>query len=335
LLVSDRTAADKQITMPGVPKTALQGDLTIPTKWSVVGQVRNLNIFPVKSLAHVEVDSFKTGVFGAESGHMVDRQFMVLDKKNKLTTSRKFPHMSLIQPELTQTELILKYPGVEDIAITIPSDKSLEGGLEFEIFGDSCKGINLGEEVGSWLSDVILNDPEGGMQLLYHPKIISSRPDKPKDEVIAPNTKPEDKPYYADTFAYMLMTQPSIDEVNKLLEQEDVDLVVEEKRFRPNIFIDGEFPAFAEDKWAFIKIGETVVFRNARVCDRCVFTTVDPVMGDKHPQGEPLKTLRKYRCAEDPAEKKAYGTSPFLGVFLAVETAGNIKTGDTVSIAQI
>ena len=71
------------------------------------------------------------------------------------------------------------------------------------------------------------------------------------------------------------------------------------------------------------------------MCDRCVFTTVDPVMGDKHPQGEPLKTLRKYRCAEDPDEKKAYGSAPFLGVFLAAETAGNVKVGDTVSIAQM
>merc|ERR1719500_2392464 len=154
----------------------------------------------------------------------------------------------------------------------------------------------MGPEVGSWLSDVILNDPEGGMQLLFHPKTLPS----------------------------MLLSQPSIAGLNMLLDQEEVDLVVEEKRFRPNIFIDGDFPAFAEDKWAFIKIGD-VIFRNARVCDRCVFTTVDPVMGDKHPQGEPLKTLRKYRCAEDPAEKKAYGSSPFLGVFLAVETTGSVR----------
>merc|ERR1712013_778123 len=83
----------------------------------------------------------------------------------------------------------------------------------------------------------------------------------------------------------MMMSQPSIEEVNKLLEQEDVDLVVEEKRFRPNIFIDGEFPAFAEDKWAFIKIGESVVFRNARVCDRCVFHHGGPLHGGQAPPG--------------------------------------------------
>ena len=42
---------------------------------------------------------------------------------------------------------------------------------------------------------------------------------------------------------------------------------VEEKRFRPNILIEGDFPEFSEDKWPTIKIGD-VIFRNVRVCDR-------------------------------------------------------------------
>eukprot|EP00092_Neocalanus_flemingeri_P037470 GFUD01040802.1.p1 GENE.GFUD01040802.1~~GFUD01040802.1.p1 ORF type:complete len:321 (-),score=104.77 GFUD01040802.1:296-1258(-) len=319
--------------MPGVAKSALQGDLSMPTEWKAVGEVDKLFVFPVKSLAHVEVENFNTGPFAAESGFMVDRQFMVVDKKDKFTTSRKFPSMSLIQPEVTQTHLTLKYPGMEDISVKIPAVETLEGCKEYEIFGDPCKGFDVGPEVGEWLSDVILNDPEGGMRLLYHPKVDSTRPDKPTNEEIAPNMKPGDKPYFADTFAYMMMSQPSIDELNKLLGEEDVDLVVEEKRFRPNIFINGEFPAFSEDEWAYIKVGE-VIFRNSRACDRCVFTTVDPFMGDKHPQGEPLKTLRKYRCAEDPAEKKAYGSAPLFGVFLAVEKCGNIKVGDKVCIGK-
>jgi len=298
-----------------------------------VGEVSKLYIFPVKSLAHVEVESFTTGCFAAESGAMVDRQFMVVDKKDKFTTSRKFPNMSLIQPEVTDSHLTLKYQGMEDISVKIPDLKSLEGCKDFKVFNDTCKGFDLGPEVGEWLSDVILNDPEGGMKLLYHPKIESSRPDKTKNDVIAPNTKPGDKPYFADTFAYMMLSQPSIDELNNMLDKEDVDLVVEEKRFRPNIFINGEFPGFSEDKWPYIKIGE-VIFRNALVCDRCIFTTVDPFMGDKNPQGEPLKTLRKYRCAMDPVEKKAFGSDPLFGVFLAVEQFGIINIGDKVFVAK-
>lgn len=75
-------------------------------------------------------------------------------------------------------------------------------------------------------------------------------------------------------------------------------------------------------------------FSEMPVCDRCVFTTVDPVMGDKHPQQEPLKTLRKYRSAAAEEEKKLFGSSPFFGVFLASEINGAIKIGDDVKIGK-
>jgi uncharacterized protein YcbX len=29
-------------------------------------------------------------------------------------------------------------------------------------------------------------------------------------------------------------------------------------RFRPNIYVAGDFPPFAEDQWAFIKIGSAI-----------------------------------------------------------------------------
>jgi len=48
---------------------------------------------------------------------------------------------------------------------------------------------------------------------------------------------------------------------------------VGEDRFRPNILIDGDFPGFAEDSWSHVKIGEAV-FRNVKLCTRCVFITV-------------------------------------------------------------
>ena len=65
---------------------------------------------------------------------------------------------------------------------------------------------------------------------------------------------------------------------------------------------------------------------------RCVFTTVDPRLGDKHHRQEPLKTLRKYRSAVDREEKSVWGSSPLFGVFLASESEGDIRAGDSVSI---
>ena len=48
------------------------------------------------------------------------------------------------------------------------------------------------------------------------------------------------------------------------MDLEDVDLEVDEKRFRPNFLIDGTFPAFDEETWVWVKMGD-VVFRYSQV----------------------------------------------------------------------
>jgi uncharacterized protein YcbX len=49
-----------------------------------------------------------------------------------------------------------------------------------------------------------------------------------------------------------------------------------------------------EDGWRRLRMGD-VQFDGVKNCVRCVFTTVDPDSGDKHPQLEPLRTLGSYR----------------------------------------
>ena len=52
--------------------------------------------------------------------------------------------------------------------------------------------------------------------------------------------------------------------------------------------------AFCEDDWLYIKING-VIFRPTKLCTRCIYTTVDPDLGIKDPNGEPLKTLKTFR----------------------------------------
>jgi uncharacterized protein YcbX len=56
--------------------------------------------------------------------------------------------------------------------------------------------------------------------------------------------------------------------------------------------------AWDEDSWKVIRVGE-VVFDVAKPCSRCIFTTVSPERGQKHPSGEPLETLKRFRTAQD------------------------------------
>ena len=70
-----------------------------------------------------------------------------------------------------------------------------------------------------------------------------------------------------------------------------------EAEFR--IPISGNFAAFDEDKWTYIKIND-VIFRNARLCVRCVMTTINPETGQLDQLEEPLKTLKSFRSVETP-----------------------------------
>ncbi len=145
----------------------------------------------------------------------------------------------------------------------------------------------------------------------------------------------------------------------KLKERGVGDLQVEERRFRPNILVKGKslqtiftrlsiFPskdvssAFAEDSWRHVRIGGEededgggfsggALFRNVKLCKRCSFTTIDPERGERHPRGEPLKTLRSYRCTLDTEERRRhFGGAPMFGVNLAVDRVGTVRVGDTV-----
>jgi uncharacterized protein YcbX len=267
---------------------------------------------------------------------MVDRQFIVLDNKGKAAPAKRWPHMTLIEPRVEGDQLTLRYPGMEPLVLTLPdlsSGVAESKQVSLDVWGDPCRGVELGREVGRWLSDVVLGDPEGGLRLLYHPAGESSRPDKTPDSVVCPTRKEKDKPYFAHAFPYMMMTQPSITKLNTMLEEDNVDLEVDEKRFRPNILIDGAFPAFAEEQWAWVRVGD-VVFRHSQICPRCEFVNVDPEMGDKNDAGEPLKTLKKYRSALNLDERKVYGSAPIFGVNLAVELTGTVHVGDKVFVGE-
>jgi len=324
-------------TAEGVTRGTLVGsDLTLPgdDQWSQVGHVQSLYIYPVKSMAGVSVSSCSTDMTGARSGVLVDRQFMVVDKKGKMQTARKYPNMVLIQPDLsTPGKLTLSYPGKQNVTVDIEAVKDLN--VVCSVWGESCKGVDCGDAVSSWLSDVILNSSDPELRLVYHKEENTSRPSKEDNEYMYPlQVGVKDRPLFADGYPYLMLSQPSLDTLNHALSSSGVDLTVEETRFRPNILIAGDFPGFAEDKWAHVKIGDTV-FRNVKLCTRCSFTTVDPKTGEKNAKGEPLKTLRSFRSTLDKEEKKVYGTSPFFGVNLGVEKPGSIGVNDKIFIKKL
>lgn len=67
--------------------------------------------------------------------------------------------------------------------------------------------------------------------------------------------------YYADTTAFNVASQASLDDLNSRLVHH-----IKMDRFRPNIVVSGA-PPFAEDNWLYLKIGKAV-FRKIKPCER-------------------------------------------------------------------
>ena len=75
---------------------------------------------------------------------------------------------------------------------------------------------------------------------------------------------------YTDLATFMLMTESSIEDL-KTRTSSDVSIVP--RQFRQNFLVSGSVP-YEEDKWEWIKIGETAVFRNVKPCTRFVIDCV-------------------------------------------------------------
>ena len=167
--------------MTGLKLAALRGDLSLPGPegWQEVGRVGGLHLYPVKSMAGQAVETFTVCQTGGEAGGVRDRQLMVVDRKGKMVTARRYPHMVLIRPRLTSSQLTLSYPGVEDVSLALPDLRG--AAVSVSVWGEECRGVECDQpQVSAWLSAVILGRDSRELRLVCHQQEVeSSRPDKP------------------------------------------------------------------------------------------------------------------------------------------------------------
>jgi ferredoxin len=135
------------------------------------------------------------------------------------------------------------------------------------------------------------------------------------------NTPNARKIAFADGYPLLLISQASLDNLNKHLLDNQLQSV-SMKQFRPNIVVDDCLP-FAEDGWLRIRIGE-VEFKVSKPCERCIFTTVNPQNGEKHPQQQPLRMLKSFRQTPD--------GEVLFGQNLIALNRGQTNQGDKVTI---
>lgn len=260
--------------------------------------LQDIYVYPIKSSAGINLSTSWVDNIGLP----FDRRFVVSDEKGRFVTARTDPRLCLIQCNLTATGLILTAPDMP--ILQIDYDKCLEHYQPISIWNDSLEGQCCLPHIDQWFT-----------QYLAKPSKLLYFGEKSTRKVV----KTDNPVAFADGYPLLLISQASLDDLNKRLK-----FPVSMSQFRPNLVVHNCAP-FEEDKWQHIRIGE-VEFEVTKPCSRCIFTTVDPTTGEKHPQQEPLTTLKSYRQVE--------GGDVMFGQNLIPLNKGQIKRGDTVTIIK-
>jgi hypothetical protein len=254
-------------------------------------------IYPVKSLAGISANSWPvTG-----KGFQHDRKWMIIDNDRQFLSQRKLPKMALIKTALTDKNLILSAPGMENLSLPIePVDGYI---INSTIWHDQCDARIVSTEADQWLRDFLKQD----CRLVYQP-----------DEVIRPvdpdYAKSTDKVAFSDGFPFLIISENSLAALNH-----DMQLNLPMARFRPNLVISG-CPAYAEDSWREITI-DSIDFRLPKPCSRCAIPTIDPETAQTGK--EPLTTLNRTR---------KWQNQVYFGQNALHDQCGQLTVGDAVHI---
>ncbi len=235
--------------------------------------VTGLFTYPVKSFRGVS--QAQLGV--SASGVADDRRWMLVDANGKFLTQRQLPAMATIAAQLLPDGLCLEV-GTEQRLVPIPGAGSPSA--KVSVWQDECLAAEVDDEVNRWLSGV-LGRP---CQLVFLPAVFP--------RIV--HGYAANQLGFADGYPLLLTTESSLAALNRRLTNKGIDSV-SMSRFRPNLVVaDDALPAFAEDCWQGLTLGNLRLV-NAKPCGRCMVVTTDQLTGGRQAGREPLATLREFR----------------------------------------
>jgi uncharacterized protein YcbX len=259
----------------------------------------HLFIYPLKSSKGLSLPSARAEPLGLEN----DRRWMLVRPDGMYVTGREFPSLVRVTAVPTEVGLHVSAPGLPELEVPVPAEGAAR--MDITIWKDRCSAARAGQEAERWFTR-FLGEP---VSLVY----VDARMERPVDPTYA---RPEDRVGFTDGFPLLLFSRASLEELNRQLPRP-----VGMENFRPNLVVEGCEP-YAEDRWKRLRVGE-VELEIVKPCARCVFTTVDPVTGEKAADGEPLRTLARVRRINGKA---------MFGQNVMVRRPGTLRVGDAVEV---
>lgn len=270
--------------------------------------VSGLFLYPVKSLRGFAVPMVEID----DLGFAGDRRFLVLDETGKFLTQRQVTRMALVSTALANGTLTLSADGAGSIRVPTASDPAAPLHPVAVWKSEGMLAEDCGPAVAVWLSDAL--------RLKCRLVRIGEKFHRP---VLKKAAHPGDAFSFADGSPILVTSEASLADLNDHI-QENAGEPVPMDRFRPNLVITG-CPAFAEDTWPRIRLGD-VVLRAAGKSDRCIMTTTDQLTGVRGK--EPLRTMATFR--RDPALDP---TAVYFGAnFINESKRGTVRMGESVQV---
>ncbi|MTD40504.1 MOSC domain-containing protein [Erwinia sp. CPCC 100877] len=258
-----------------------------------------LAIHPVKSMRGLQLSH----TYAGPGGPAFDRIFMLTEPDGTFITARQLPQLVLFTPTLLPDGLWLSGPDGSQRQVRF--DDFLTHPSPTEVWGNHFTALVAPTPVNHWLSQYLQRE----VQLRW----IGPQPDR------RVTRHPEVPLAFADGYPYLLTSESSLDDLRRRCPA-DVGM----NQFRPNLVVRGAAP-WQEDSWRLLRIGG-IRFQVTKPCSRCIFTTVSPARGVRHPNGEPLSTLKRFRTADN-------GDVDF-GLNLIALNSGIIRVGDEVEVLE-
>lgn len=264
-----------------------------------------LYLHPLKSSASLPVASLDI----EPRGPRFDRRWLVVDADGRFITARAVAELVLVRAEPLGAGLRLSAPGMAPLDVAVPSTEAPR--IPVTVWKDAIVAPRADPAADAWLSAVLQREVR-----LVHMDDAARRsvdPDYGRDG---------DEVSFADGYPLLVISQAALDGLNGRLAEAGRPPVTM-THFRPNLVVDG-VDAHAEDGWRRVRIGG-IDFDAVKPCTRCVFTTVDPVLGRRRDDGEPLNILKDYR--RTPA-----GIT--FGMNLIARGTGALHVGDAVEVVD-
>jgi len=271
-------------------------------------RVRSLHLYPVKSTSGVSVAQASVEPWGLAG----DRRWSVVDQAGKRLVAWDAPQLLRVRAVPVPAGVRLSAIGRPDLVVPRPDPSVRVASPHTRL--DTA--VPAGPAASDWLSE-LLGRPVGLLWL-----------DDPRLRPVSPTKggRPGEYLSLADVGPVLLTSRASLVQLERWAADRAAagglagpDRPLAMARFRPNVVIDGDRP-FAEDGWTELQIGQ-VRFRQVQLCDRCVFTTIDPV--DLSRSRDPLRTLARHR---------RWDHHTWFGSRLVPRSAGLIRVGDPVLV---